>query len=287
MASNRVLSEAGFQGRLTLGSIFNEAGIDPSEVLLVRHTFKKDGLTGPDDLSSAKIMAYVREQGVKAYKFPKSPPRIWLNFVADGGNRGRFLMAFENQGESLAERTEELRFYNLAASDCLASFQNRMVIEWAGHTINWAKWGEVISGFHVAEIADAQAEPFPGFDNLLLSYRELQSVMENPRFAIWREVLKSVQGIYLISDTSTGQLYVGKADGSERILGRWGQYAKTGHGGNVALRDLDTLDISHRNHFQFSILRVFSPGASASDVDAAESHYKKALLSRQFGMNRN
>lgn len=229
MASNQGLSESVFQGRLTLGSIFYEAGIDPSEVLLVRHTFKKDGLTGPDDLSPAKIMAYVREQGVKTYKFPKSPPRIWLNFIADGGNRGRFLMAFENQGESHAERSEEHRFYNLVASDCLASFQNRMVIEWAGHTINWAKWGEVISGFHVAEIADAQAEPFPGFDNLLLSYRELQSVMENPRF----------------------------------------------------------VDISHRNHFQFSILRVFSPGASASDVDAAETHYKKALLSRQFGMNRN
>lgn len=276
-----------FEGRLTLGSIFKEAGIDPSEVLLVRHTFKKDGLTGPDGLTSAKIMAYVRAQRVKVYKFPKTPPRIWLNFIADGGNRGRFLMAFENQGESLAERTEEMRFYNLVSSECLASFQNRMVIEWAGHTINWAKWGESIPGFHVTEITDAQAEPFPGFDNLLLSYRKLQSVMENPRFVIWREVLKSVQGIYLISDTSTGQLYVGKADGGERILGRWGAYAKTGHGGNVALRDLNTLDISHRNHFQFSILRVFSPGASTADVDAAEDHYKRALLSRQFGMNRN
>lgn len=287
MASNPVPVAPGYTGRLTLGSIFNEAGIDPSEVLLVRHTFKKDGLTGPDDLTPAKIMAYVREQGAKAYKFPRTPPRIWLNFIADGGNRGRFLMAFENQGESLAERTEELRFYNLVPSECLASFQNRMVIEWAGHTINWAKWGEVILGFHVAEIADAQAEPFPGFDNLLLSYRELQSVMENPRFVIWREVLKSVQGIYLISDTSTGQLYVGKADGGERILGRWGAYSQTGHGGNIALRDLNTLDITHRNHFQFSILRVFSPGASTADVDAAENHYKKALLSRKFGMNRN
>ncbi|NKG20882.1 hypothetical protein [Paeniglutamicibacter terrestris] len=66
-------------------------------------------------------------------------------------------MAFENQGESHAKRSDEHRFYHLVASDCLAAFQNWMVTEWAGHTINWPKWGEVISGFHVAEIADAQA----------------------------------------------------------------------------------------------------------------------------------
>ena len=32
--------------------------------------------------------------------------------------------------------------------------------------------------------------------------------------------------------------YVGKADGLERILGRWTAYARGGHGGNIALRDL-------------------------------------------------
>jgi excinuclease UvrABC nuclease subunit len=51
--------------------------------------------------------------------------------------------------------------------------------------------------------------------------------------------LGSVQGVYLIADSSTGQLYVGKA---ERILGRWNAYAyayaRDGHGGNVALKEL-------------------------------------------------
>ena len=89
------------------------------------------------------------------------------------------------------------------------------------------------------------------------------------------------------ADTSTGQLYVGKADGAERLLGRWSSYAKTGHGGNTALRELNDLDISHRQHFQFSILRVFSPGASTAEIDQAEAHYKRALLTRRFGLNRN
>jgi hypothetical protein len=60
-------------------------------------------------------------------------------------------MAFEDQGEALADRTEELSFNNPVPSECLASFQNRMVVEGAGHTFNWAKWGELISGFHVAK----------------------------------------------------------------------------------------------------------------------------------------
>lgn len=34
------------------------------------------------------------------------------------------------------------------------------------------------------------------------------------------------------------------------------------------------------------VLRVFGPSTSSSEVDAAESHYK-ALLSRDFGLNRN
>lgn len=99
--------------------------------------------------------------------------------------------------------------------------------------------------------------------------------------------LGSVQGIYLIADTATGRLYVGKVDGRERILGRWSAYVRDGHGGNVALRELAGLDPDHARQFEFSILRVFAPMAIASEVDKAESHYKRALLTRQFGMNRN
>jgi hypothetical protein len=53
---------AGFEGHLRAGSIFHKAGIDPGEVLPVRHALKKNGLTGPDSLAHAKVMAYVAEQ---------------------------------------------------------------------------------------------------------------------------------------------------------------------------------------------------------------------------------
>ncbi|WP_104086304.1 GIY-YIG nuclease family protein [Arthrobacter sp. GMC3] len=279
--------KSAFEGSLTMGELFAAAGIDPSQVVLLRHTYSKTGLTGPADLSPAKVLAFVREQAVSGSWFPKNPPLIWLNFIAAGGTRGRFIGAFENHGEVMAERTETERYYDLSPSPCLASFKDRLVIDWTGGAIRWTRAGEAAVGFPVTEIADAQAPAFPGFDELILSFNELHSVIEDSRYEGWRQVLKSVQGIYLISDTKSGKLYVGKADGSERIMGRWSTYAKTGHGGNVALRELNEVDMSHRNHFQFSILRVFSPGAPKAEIDAAENHYKRALLSKQFGLNRN
>lgn len=102
----------------------------------------------------------------------------------------------------------------------------------------------------------------------------------------WRTALASVQGIYLIADT-TGKLYVAKADGGERLLGRWTACARDGHRGNVAMRKLAEVDMSHRGNFVFSILRVFGPSTPTAEVDQAESHDKQALLTRQYGLNRN
>jgi len=139
----------------------------------------------------------------------------------------------------------------------------------------------------VLEIADPHAVAFPGFDQLLITHGELLTMVEDSRYAAWRTALQAVQGIYLIADSSTGQLYVGKADGGERLLGRWMAYARDGHGGNVALKSLIGLDPTHRQHFVFSILRVFGPATPTSEVDEAEAHYKQALLSLTHGLNRN
>ncbi|MDF2048869.1 GIY-YIG nuclease family protein [Arthrobacter sp. Cr_A7] len=148
----------------------------------------------------------------------------------------------------------------------------------------------------VLEIADRDKVPFPGFDGVLLPYHQLQDLVDDSRYADWRIALSEVQGIYLITDSSNGKQYVGKADGSERILGRWTAYARDGHGGNVALRELAHQSVAgertgpktdHARHFVFSLLRVFGPSTPSSEVNSAESHYKAALMTRQFGLNRN
>lgn len=273
-------------GELRLGHLFQAAGLAPDDVMVIRHTLNSGGLETRADAMGPNLLPYTREQGHNN-KLGRTPPRIWLNFLATSGRRARFITAFENHGEVQNERTDIWRFFDLRPSSAFSAMADRLVIEWSADTVNWAKTGKSAGLMPVVEIADPQTEPFPGFDSLLIGYDELQAVVADDRYGQWRTALSSVQGIYLISDTKTGKLYVGKADGAERFLGRWSEYARNGHGGNVALRELAGADASHARHFQFSILRVFAPSATTAQVDAAETHFKRALLSRQAGHNRN
>lgn len=282
-------TESSSAGDLTLGHLLDAAGIDPAEVVVLRHTYTSAdeiALSGPEDITPPRVLAYTRRQSQRN-KLGKVPPPIWLVFVAAGGRHSRLAAVYENRGELEDERCESYRYFDLRETDLLSSLVDRLVIMWSKDTINWAKRGARASAFPVVEIADREAVPFPGFDKVKLSYAELRTMVADSRYATWRTALSSVQGIYLIADTHTGHLYVGKADGAERILGRWMQYARDGHGGNVALREVVGEDADHPQHFRFSLLRVFGPTTPGDEIDAAESHWKEALLSRNHGYNRN
>lgn len=277
---------AGDSAGLTLGHVLSAFSCaEVSDVLVLRHTVSEE--LGPlDTATPEQVLAYTRLQ--RGRKVAPRPPGTWLVFFADGGRRSRFYTAYQNRGELEQLRTPDTRCFDLHRSPLLASMAKRLVIEWSRDAINWAKSGAVAAEFPVIEIADPDVVEFPGFDNVRVSHSVLQSVIGDSRYARWRTALASVQGIYAIADTTTGKLYVGKADGQERILGRWAAYARDGHGGNVALRDLVEGDPSYARHFVFSILRVFGPTAFTGEVDRAESHYKSALLTRRpFGHNLN
>lgn len=275
-----------FQGDLTLGHILSAAGIAHSDALVIRHTYNSDGLASEADLTDEKILAYTRRQSHRN-KIGASPPKLWLSFIAEGGLRSRFLTAHENHGVLETETTSDHRYFDLRRSEALESLRSRLTIEWSRDPVNWAKRGELAEKFGVLEIADPKIKPFPGFDSVLIDYPTLGLVIEDARFRDWRTALSAVQGVYLIVDRDTGRQYVGKADGRERILGRWREYWRSGHGGNVGLRDAYASESVAPDRFQFSLLRVFGPEVPADQVNAAESHFKSALLSRPFGFNRN
>lgn len=218
-------------------------------------------------------------------------------FLADGKRRSRLWGTFENHGEVIEERTDEVRCYDLRPSPFLSPLNDRLIVEWDTPR-SWHRSASAASAMRmpVLEIADRDKVPFPGFDGVLLSYQQLMDMVDDPRYSDWRAALSEVQGIYLITDFTNGKQYVGKADGSERILGRWTTYAKDGHGGNIALRELAYISVpgeakkqktDHARHFVFSLLRVFGPSTPSTEVNSAESHYKEALMTRQFGLNRN
>lgn len=278
---------------LSLGHVLSAAGVtDLSSVLLIRHTYTATGLRGPADLTLENVANYTREQPQRN-KIPADPPALWLTFVADGGRRSRLITAYESHGQVDApddlpwRRAKDGRWFDLRPSDLLANLRQRLVVEWTPDLINRAKAGARSVSMRVVEIADPEAVPFPGYDRFVIDYPTLQAVIDDSRYAAWRTALASVQGIYLIADKRTGKLYVGKADGSERFLGRWAAYARDGHGSNLGLKELATADAKHSEDFVFSILRVFDPTATSAEVDAAESHYKQALLTRTHGYNCN
>ncbi|MEU1209935.1 GIY-YIG nuclease family protein [Nocardia sp. NPDC005825] len=271
-------------GDLTLGHILAAAGLDPADVVLIRHSLYSEH--SPTDLSPKGIRSYTREQLKNGGKFFKNPPPVWVVFLADSKTRCRLEVVYDNHGEA-PHPNPLMRAYDLTESDALSGLCGRLQIDWGRDPINWAKWGSAAEKMPVLEIADRSAVPFLGYDSFVLTHAELQKVVADPRYAAWQTALGSVQGIYLIADTSTGKHYVGKADGGENILGRWRQYATDGHGGNRELRALTKADPQHARHYVFSLLRVFGPSTPTTEVDTAESHFKNALLSRTHGLNAN
>ncbi|WP_313025343.1 GIY-YIG nuclease family protein [Mobilicoccus sp.] len=277
---------SGFE--LTLGHVLDAAQISPDDVLVIRHTYKEDGLRNAGALTPEVMRIYTRGQLVKPGKFPQNPPCWWVVFMAESGRRSRLFTVYENAGEVEAERTAVDRFYDLRETNLLDSLRRRLLVEWTKDTINWAKTGPRAWPLPVLEIADPSVVEFPGYDELVVEYATLQQAVVDPRYIKWQTALGAVQGIYVIADSVTGRLYVGKADGAERILGRWKAYAADGHGGNVALREALEEDPRAVHNYTFSLLRVFGPQTPQAEIDRAEAHYKRALLTRRpHGFNRN
>jgi hypothetical protein len=123
---------------------------------------------------------------------------------------------------------------------------------------------------------------FPGYDKVLLSWQELSRVIKK---VSWRTALQNQKGVYLITDTSNGKMYVGSAYGEDMILGRWKSYVKNGHGGNVELKKINFKHI--KNNFEFSILDIFKSTTDDQTILTREIWWKSALRTKEFGYNRN
>lgn len=264
---------------LTLEPILLDAGIDLADTIAIRHAYTTERGGIHADSTDDEILAYTAEQSTSTQKFLAMPPKYWVVFIREGGAEARLWAVVENRGEIWNDGAR--RGFDLVKTGHMTELRNRLVIGWRPARRWWMR-AATAAAYPVNSIADAEPIPFPGFDNLVLSYPQLQAVMREPRYASWLTALSSVIGVYLIADTRDGRHYVGKADGLENIRQRWSAYAANGHGGNVELRGLDP------STFRYSLLRVFDPSTPTAAINIAESHYKFALDSRvPHGLNRN
>lgn len=123
---------------------------------------------------------------------------------------------------------------------------------------------------------------FPGYDKVNISWRELSRVIEKHT---WKTGLQNQKGVYLITDTSNGKMYVGSAYGDEMLLNRWKSYVRTGNGNN---KELKSLDVNHiKENFRFTILDIFKSTTDNQVIIERENWWKEVLLSRNFGYNLN
>ena len=131
---------------------------------------------------------------------------------------------------------------------------------------------------------------FPGYNNVRLSYKDLQLIIKNEE-PEWKLALSNVKGVYCITDTKAGKLYIGSAYGdAQGIWQRWSSYANANNltGGNKVFEDMKVEDPNYiKNNFQYSILEIFDIKTKDEDIIKRESFWKDVFLTSKFGMNKN
>ena len=131
---------------------------------------------------------------------------------------------------------------------------------------------------------DVLKPTFPGYDKVNVTWNELNMWINTES---WKTALENMKGVYLITDLHNGKRYVGATYGDDMIWGRWSDYVKTGHGGNVELKMLDFNYI--KENFTYTLLETFKGSTEKSVIEERETWWKKVLLSRdkKFGYNKN
>jgi hypothetical protein len=214
-----------------------------------------------------------------------------LSLIHLGGKRWLFAGVYEVLGVTPGKwKSTTCYMYSTREVEGLEYLTGRAVVEF-----NKAFRASYLRGKNYAEQLSVVAireqrmtiGDFPGFNCVLLSHTMLGTVVResNPS---WRAALSNVAGVYLITDTSNGKHYVGSAYGGEGIWQRWTAYATKIHGGNSELRALLKKEgMEHAQFFQFSLLEVCDINSSDDYIIGRETHWKKALMSREYGLNKN
>ena len=125
-------------------------------------------------------------------------------------------------------------------------------------------------------------EEFPGYEKVNISWAVMNRVLNK---SSWKTALQNQKGVYLITDSSTGKMYVGSAYGQNMLLGRWEAYLRSGHGGNVELKQLKPDYI--KTNFRYSILDIFKSTVEDKLIIERERWWKDTLMTRYYGYNKN
>jgi hypothetical protein len=294
---------------MNLNDLLEAQDIDPKSVIVMRHRpFEPELNKVLPWLAAEKpdvFNAYQQTQGAKLEKVMQglegagyvasfigheAGRALFVGFYSIDGSRPltreQFwqvpafieMKAFGMLGFSEEDERQSLLWFDLALTDFYAHWKGKLTVEWPPPERSWWRraYRNVMPVLAVLEESALDAA-MPAWDSLDLSWDELAVLPKK-----WRVALSEWRGIYFIFDQSDGKGYVGSAYGASNLLGRWQNYAASGHGGNRLLRQRDP------KNFRFTILQRVSPDMDADDVIRVEASWKDRLHTRApFGLNDN
>ncbi len=283
---------------VTLGlvDILKVAGFDPTlPTKLVRH---QDRRYPVEELRRhGWLELYQSYQGKPKFRGVKQI----VSFYGLSGTRAGFFGVYKvfgyrsaSQGRTLAPRdwpqkwTEGAQFfYDLERDPRFDDLRDRLIIDWGLGTLAWV---QKLDNKPVLEILEPgrKLPPFVDYLEFSLTHAELKDLFENEgAHRDWRIPLSAVAGVYLILAEGSGDLYVGSASGETGIWGRWRNYAISGDGGNVRLRELIRRNSDYPEEFRFSVLQILPKTMALDEVLQRETLYKLKLGTRATGLNSN
>lgn len=189
------------------------------------------------------------------------------------------MKAFNMKGWDVKEagRSSHL-WFDLALTDFYAHWKGKLIVGWPPPERSWWRRAHRNAIPVLAVLEDSALDAaMKEWDEIEFTWEELKILPTR-----WRSKLNEWRGIYFIFDNLDGKAYVGSAYSESNILGRWLNYAATGHGGNRLLRQRDPIT------FRFTILQRVSPDMPAADVIQLESSWKRRLHTyAPHGLNDN
>lgn len=209
-------------------------------------------------------------------------------FIGEDGTDSRLVGVYENHGLNAAKSKKlSLNYYDLEPIQEFGHLFDRVVVDWGLHQQQWHQWWNNVKFVtSIDGFIDKSIPRFLSYEDVILRHDELKAIF-NRKDSQWKEKLQSVNCIYAIIDNSNGKLYIGSTYGESGIWGRWQEYANSGHGDNIELKNLIDKDSKYANHFQWIILEVLPLKISSEKAIMRENFYKEKFLTRVFGYNRN